>query len=130
MDTQDPFDITYSGDHPIQPHGFFLSAWASDVSTAGAAHASPWLTVADYVTLTLLTLGLLVSATRLSWCLVYRRFWSPVRLSTNIAEFGRVPTRKEALAQTLLGNLDHSLSEDGEPLRIAAFWRSVSLVVP
>lgn len=80
-----------------------------------------WLELINYSTLALLTIGLLISAVRLCYLVIRTRSHGNVHLQTNSSG-----TRKEVFAKSLIDNLDHGLGEDGDPLDLDAFWRSVS----
>ena len=90
------------------------------------AHGTMWLELTNYSTLALLTIGLLISAIRLITLAIHNRAECKVQLPANTTEPDTTATRKEAFARSLIGNLDHGLGEDGDPLDIDAFWRSVS----
>lgn len=91
-------------------------------------HDSPWLTVIEATATTLLLLVVAVSAINLLRACWYSNRPGTVQLpiTPTSARNDTLPTRKEVLAETLLDNLDHTLGDDGEPMNVAAFWRSVS----
>jgi len=86
-----------------------------------------WLVTIDYATLALLLLAMSISAILLASTGYKAWRGGVIKLDTRTQTDEEGLTRKAALANTLLHNMDHTLHEDGEAVDGAKFWRSVSL---
>jgi hypothetical protein len=85
-----------------------------------------WLVAIDYTTLGSLILVMAVSAILLASSAF--KAWRGGAIKLEETTKDDVMTRKEALAETLLQNMDHTLHEDGEAVDSAKFWRQVSYI--
>ena len=94
------------------------SAWVS-------GHKPRWLVAIDYTTL--ITLLLVTSISAILLASAGYKSWREgvIKLDTSDQDGEKNHTRKEALVNTLLGNMDHTLHEDGDAVGEAEFWRSV-----
>lgn len=132
MDEQNPFELRLTSiPDSYHAHHFHTISqlWKADSGELPAgAQGAMWLELINYFSLALLTLGLLISAVRLITLTIRARSHGNVHLQSDTAKSESGPTRKEAFAKSLIDNLDHDLGEDGEPLDLDAFWRSVSPV--
>lgn len=132
MHKQDPLELVLeSSSHT--PFHILSQLWSLDsAQLPRGARGVMWLELINYGTYALLTIGLTISAA----CLIDLAFrdrshGNPNSQATVAAEKQGTQnnsrtTRKEAFARSLIDNLDHGLHEDGEPLDLDAFWRSVS----
>jgi hypothetical protein len=85
-----------------------------------------WLVAIDYTTLGSLILVMTVTAILLASSAF--KAWRGGAIKLEETTKDEVITRKEALADTLLQNMDHTLHEDGEAVDSAKFWRQVSYI--
>lgn len=85
-----------------------------------------WLVAIEYSTLISLLLVTSISAILLISTAFKAWRGGVIKLDTSDRACEKNLTRKEALADTLLQNMDHTLHEDGEAIDEAKFWRSVS----
>jgi hypothetical protein len=98
------------------------TTWSSE------SNKPTWLVAIDYSTLASLLLAMSLSAIFLATTALQAWRGRPIQLDTSDQATEKTLTRKEALARTLLHNMDHTLHEDGEAVDEAKFWRDVSLV--
>jgi hypothetical protein len=98
------------------------TTWSSE------SHKPTWLVAIDYSTLTSLLLVMTLSAIILATTAIKTWRGRAIQLDISDQSAEKVLTRKEALANTLLHNMDHTLHDDGEAVDEAKFWRNVSLI--
>jgi hypothetical protein len=87
-----------------------------------------WLVAIDYSTLASLLLAMSLSAIILATTAIKAWRGRAIQLDISDRSVEKILTRKEALANTLLHNMDHTLHEDGDAVDEAKFWRNVSLI--
>lgn len=87
-----------------------------------------WLAAIDYTTLSFLILVMSASFILLASAAFKAWHGGTIKLDqAALTEDESISiTRKEALAEALLENMDHTLHDDGEAVDIAKFWRQVS----
>jgi len=101
----------------------------NDPTTWSSGSNKPtWLIAIDYSTLALLLLAMSLSAIFLVTTAFQAWRGRAIQLHTSDRSAEKTLTRKEALARTLLHNMDHTLHEDGEAVDEDKFWRKVSLI--
>jgi len=88
-----------------------------------------WLDAIDYSTLASLLLVTSISAIILATTAIKAYRGRAIQLEASDQAAEKTLTRKEALDNTLLHNMDHTLHEDGEAVDEAKFWRDVSLAI-
>jgi len=86
-----------------------------------------WLVAIDYTTLGSLILVVFASFTLLAYAAFKAWQGGAIKLDqATLTEDKSISiTRKEALAEALLENMDHTLHDDGEAVDSAKFWRQV-----
>ena len=101
-----------------------------DPTTWSSSSNKPtWLVAIDYSTLASLLLVTSISAIIIATTAIKTWRGRAIQLETSDQAAEKTLTRKEALDNTLLYNLDHTLHEDGEAVDEAKFWRDVSLAI-
>ena len=101
-----------------------------DPTTWSSSSNKPtWLVAIDYSTLASLLLVTSISAINLATTAIKAYRGRAIQLETSDQAAEKTLTRKEALDNTLLHNMDHTLHEDGEAVDEAKFWRDVSLAI-
>jgi len=98
------------------------TTWSSE------SNKPTWLVAIDYSTLISLLLVMTLSAIILATTAIKTWRGRAIQLHISDQSAEKILTRKEALANTLLHNMDHTLHEDGDAVDEASFWRSVSPV--
>jgi hypothetical protein len=98
------------------------TTWSSE------SNKPTWLVAIDYSTLISLLLVMTLSAIILATTAIKAWRGSAIQLDTSDQSAEKILTRKEALANTLFHNMDHTLHEDGDAVDEAKFWRIVSLI--